>query len=84
MSQPQVAQQQQGGEYRFQPEQQLLHEILKLLEDSQSNSQAVQAEVQRKLDHFNQIPEFSSYLVFIFTQVHYMVFSSAPWRSLIF
>lgn len=60
--------QQQAAEYQFQPEQQMLHEILKLLEDSQSSSQAVQAEVQRKLEHFNQIPEFNSYLVYIFTQ----------------
>lgn len=65
----QAQQQQHAGEYQFNPEQQMLHEILQLLEDSQSPSQAVQAEVQKKLEHFNQIPEFNSYLVYIFTQV---------------
>eukprot|EP00123_Amoebidium_parasiticum_P014138 comp22354_c0_seq1/m.33276 comp22354_c0_seq1/g.33276 ORF comp22354_c0_seq1/g.33276 comp22354_c0_seq1/m.33276 type:complete len:901 (-) comp22354_c0_seq1:815-3517(-) len=45
-----------------------LQQILQLLQESQSNDSETQKNVQIKLEQYNQIPDFNSYLIFILTQ----------------
>ncbi|GFS63231.1 uncharacterized protein TNCV_1496521 [Trichonephila clavipes] len=53
----------------WQPQEEGLREILKLLKESQSPDTATQRAVQQKLEELNKYPDFNNYLIFVLTKL---------------
>ncbi|XP_054718546.1 transportin-1-like isoform X1 [Uloborus diversus] len=63
----------------WQPQEEGLREILKLLKESQSPDTATQRAVQQKLEELNKYPDFNNYLIFVLTK---LTSEDEPTRSL--
>ncbi|XP_042899657.1 transportin-1 isoform X2 [Parasteatoda tepidariorum] len=63
----------------WQPQEEGLREILKLLKESQSPDTATQRAVQEKLEELNKFPDFNNYLIFVLTK---LTSEDEPTRSL--
>ncbi|KAF8768435.1 transportin-1-like isoform X2 [Argiope bruennichi] len=63
----------------WQPQEEGLREILKLLKESQSPDTATQRAVQQKLEELNKYPDFNNYLIFVLTK---LTTEDEPTRSL--
>jgi len=55
-------------EWKPQPEG--LQQIIQLLKESQSIDNAIQKNVQKKLEELNKYPDFNNYLIFIHLKYH--------------
>lgn len=63
----------------WQPQEEGLRQILKLLKESQSPDTATQRAVQQKLEELNKFPDFNNYLIFVLTK---LTSEDEPTRSL--
>ncbi|PSN30206.1 Transportin-1 [Blattella germanica] len=63
----------------WQPQEEGLRQILKLLKESQSPDTATQRAVQQKLEELNKFPDFNNYLIFVLTK---LTTEDEPTRSL--
>lgn len=63
----------------WEPQQDGLNQIITLLKQSQSTDNAVQREVQMKLEDLNRYPDFNNYLIYVLTE---LVSQDEPTRSL--
>ncbi|KDR06564.1 Transportin-1 [Zootermopsis nevadensis] len=66
-------------EMAWQPQEEGLRQILKLLKESQSPDTATQRAVQQKLEELNKFPDFNNYLIFVLTK---LTSEDEPTRSL--
>lgn len=55
--------------HEWKPQQEGLQQIIQLLKESQSIDNAVQKNVQKKLEELNKYPDFNNYLIFVLTKL---------------